>query len=267
MTTTSQTWTEEVLEVAGTSLQLVKGGAGEPLLIFHDEMGHPGWLRFHEALAQHYTLYIPSHPGFGQSGRLDWIMNMRDLAGWYLQALDELELGQVNAIGFSFGGWLAAEIATMCPHHFKKLALVGALGVKPPVGDIFDMFLAVAQDFITASFLDPDNTPEFEEVCPDDPSPEQVEAWAVAREEACRLGWKPYMHYRPLPHLLRRLKGLSTLIVWGREDPIVPLSAAEVYHEAIEGSKLVILDQCGHHPEMEKTDEFVQLVQGFLSET
>ena len=61
MTTTSQTWTEEVLEVAGTSLQLIKGGTGEPLLIFHDEMGHPGWLRFHEALAQHYTLYTSHH--------------------------------------------------------------------------------------------------------------------------------------------------------------------------------------------------------------
>ena len=67
MTTSTEPWTEEIVEVAGTRLQLVKGGAGEPLLILHDELGHPGWLRFHEALAQQHSLYMPLHPGFGKS--------------------------------------------------------------------------------------------------------------------------------------------------------------------------------------------------------
>ena len=265
MATASQTWTEEVVDVAGARVQLVKGGVGEPLLVLHGEMGHPGWLRYHEALAQHHTLHIPSHPGFGGSERLDWIMNMRDMAGWYLQALEDLGLGQVNVIGLSLGGWLAAEMATMCPHQFKRLVLVGAPGIRPPDGEIFDMFLAVAREFITTSFLDPSSTEEFQRVCPDNPTPEQREAWEVAREQACRLSWKPYMHYPALPYLLRRLRELPTLIVWGRQDPIVPLSAAEVYHQSIEGSRLAVLDNCGHHPEIEKSGEFVQLVQDFLS--
>src|SRR5919108_740378 len=111
MTTRTEPWTEEIVEVAGTRLQLVKGGSGEPLLILHDELGHPGWLRFHEALAQRHSLYIPSHPGFGKSDGLEWIMNMRDMAGWYLDALDELGLGPLPAVGFSLGGWLAAVYA------------------------------------------------------------------------------------------------------------------------------------------------------------
>ena len=191
MTTGSKTWTEEIVEVGGAKLQLVKGGTGEPLLILHGEMGHPGWLGFHEALSQHYTLYIPSHPGYGTSERLDWIMNMRDMAGWYLEALDELGLGQVNVVGFSLGGWLTAEMGSMCPHRFKRLVLVGAMGIRPPQGEIFDMFLAVAKELLTTGCLDPSNTPEFKQVCPDDPSPEQSEAWEIAREESCRLGWKP----------------------------------------------------------------------------
>ena len=191
MTTASRTWTEEILEVAGTRLQLIKGGRGEPLLILHDEMGHAGWLRFHEALAQQNTLYIPSHPSFGKSERLDWIMNMRDLAGWYLQALDDLELGPVNVVGLSFGGWLAAEMASMCPHLFKKLVLVSAPGIRPPVGEIFDMFQVVARSYSTRGFADPNSTPEFQQICPEAPSPEQTEAWELAREETCRLTWKP----------------------------------------------------------------------------
>lgn len=267
MTTRSQTWTEEMVEVAGTRFQLVKGGSGQPLLLLHDEMGHPGWLGFHEALAQHHTLQIPSHPGFGKSERLDWIMNMRDMAGWYLRALDELGLGRVNVVGLSLGGWLAAEMATMCPHQFNKMVLVGAPGILPPTGEIFDMFLVMAKDYITAGFADPDNTPEFKRVCPDEPTPEQIETWEVAREQACRLTWRPYMYDPSLPYLLRRLNGLPTLILWGEKDAIVPISTAEVYRESIEGSRLVVMENCGHRPEVESSEEFVRLVNGYLSES
>ena len=266
MTTSTQTWTEEIHNVAGTELQIIKGGAGELLLILHDEIGHHSWLRFHESLAQQSTIHIPSHPGFGKTPALDWIMNVRDMAGWYLQALDELGLDRVNVIGFSLGGWLAAEMATMCPHQFKKLVLVGPTGIKPPVGEIYDMFLEVAKEFITAGFLDPANNPEFEQVCPVEPSAEQVEAWEVAREEACRLGWRPYMYYPALPQLLGRIKELPTLIVWGQQDAIVPLSAGQVYHESIKGSRLVVMENCGHRPEVEKPAEFVELVQRFFAE-
>jgi pimeloyl-ACP methyl ester carboxylesterase len=156
-------------------------------------------------------------------------------------------------------------MATMCPTQFKKLVLVGATGIKPPSGQIYDMFLEVAKEFITTSYLKPAQTQEFPQICPEQPTPEQVEAWEMAREEACRLGWRPYMHYPSLPHLLHRLRKLPTLIVWGRQDAIVPVSAAEVYHASIPGSQLVILDDCGHHPEVEQSDEFVQRVQAFLA--
>ncbi len=267
MTTSSQTWTEETANLAGTDVRIVTGGTGEPLLILHDEMGHYAWFRFHEALAQQYKLHIPSHPGFGGTPPQQWITNVRDMAGWYLEALDDLGLGPVNVAGFSLGGWLAAEMVAMCPHLFKKLVLVAPTGIKPPVGEIYDMFLVVAKEFITEGFLDPAASEEFLQACPEDPATEQVEAWEVAREEACRLSWRPYMYNPSLPYLLRRLKGLPTLVIWGKEDGIVPLSCGDVYHEAIQGSRLAVMENCGHRPELEKPDEFLQLVQRFLSET
>jgi pimeloyl-ACP methyl ester carboxylesterase len=60
---------------------------------------------------------------------------------------------------------------------------------------------------------------------------------------------------------------VPTLIVWGQQDAIIPLSAAELYQASIPGARLVTLDQCGHHPEMEQADEFVRLVQAFLRDT
>jgi pimeloyl-ACP methyl ester carboxylesterase len=155
-------------------------------------------------------------------------------------------------------------MATMCPAQFKRLVLVGALGIKPPSGMIFDMFLEVAKEYLRLSFLNPAGTPEFAQICPETPTPEQVEAWEVAREQACRLGWRPYMHDPSLPHLLRRLRNLPTLIVWGQQDPIVPLGAAEVYQASIPGSRLAVLESCGHHPEVEQSEEFLRLVETFL---
>ena len=168
-------------------------------------------------------------------------------------------------MGFSIGGWLAAEMAVMSPELFKKLVLVGAAGVRPPQGEIYDMFLVVAKEFITNCVSDPANTPEFQKICPEEPTPEQVENWEMAREEACRLSWRPYMHNPSLPHLLHRLKNLPTLVLGGRQDGIVPLSAAEAYQTAIPGSQLSVIDDCGHRPEVEKPGEFVKLVNQFLS--
>ena len=265
MTTGSKSWTEEKLNIAGTTLDLVKGGSGQPLLILHDEIGHPGWLSFQETLSQRNTLYVPHHPGFGTSERLDWIMNIRDMAAWYLRALDEMGLGAVPVVGFSLGGWIAAEMAVMCPHQFNKMVLVGPMGVRPATGEIMDMFLMVVKNFITAGFHQPGNTPEFQVICPDEPTPEQAETWEIARVQASTLGWRPYMHDMSLPHLLPRLQTLPTLVICGKEDAVVPVSASEAYRDAIPGSRLEVMEGCGHRPEVENPGEFVQLVQGFLS--
>ncbi|MFN8555850.1 MAG: hypothetical protein U0531_00345 [Dehalococcoidia bacterium] len=85
----------------------------------------------------------------------------------------------------------------------------------------------------------------------------------MAREKSARLGWKPYMVGPALAHLLR-LINVPSLIVWGREDAVVPLSAGEAYRDAPAGSRLEILDQCGHHPEVEQRGQFLALVEPFL---
>ncbi len=264
MSTGSLTWTEASTQAAGVNLHIVTGGSGDPLLVLHDEMGQTAPLRFAEELAGDFTLHMPAHPGFGITDRLDWIMSVRDLASWYLRAIEELGLERVNVLGLSLGGWLAAEMACQSPQTFKKMALVAPAGIKPPTGEILDMFLVVAKEYIEVSILDPNSTREYISICPEEPSPEQVELWEAAREEAARLTWRPYMYHPALPHLLGRLKDLPTLLVWGEQDAVIPTSAGEAYQQAIQGARLEILPGCGHHPELEKTKEFVGLVRDFF---
>ncbi len=262
--TTTAAYTQERVQVAGAEMQILKGGSGDPLVVLHDEMGQPGWLQIHEELAKNHTVYAPSLPGFGVTDRLDWVMNIRDIATWTLWALDDLGLSNINVVGFSLGGWLAAEMATQDPRVFKKMALVSPAGILPPTGEILDMFLIVSKEFITAGFHNPETAPEFQAVCPDEPTPELVEAWETAREEACRLTWRPYMHDRSLPHRLGRLQNLPSLIVWGRNDEVVPASAGEVYNASIPGSRLVTVENCGHRVDAEKSADLARNLGEFF---
>ena len=106
----SQEWKEEIVHIAGIEMPVIKGGSGKPLLILHDELGYPGWLGWQRALARERTLVIPMAPGFSRAPRIEWVENVRDLACVYARLLREQDLDNIDVIGFSFGGWLAAEM-------------------------------------------------------------------------------------------------------------------------------------------------------------
>ena len=166
-------------------------------------------------------------------------------------------------MGLSLGGWLAAEMAVMCPQLFERLVLVGAAGVKPTQGEITDIFLLSPAELTAKMFHDPKQAPEYEQLYGSPPTPEEQDLLTRNHEMAARITWKPYMHDPRLPSLLRRLR-LPTLIVWGRQDAIMPVNCAEIYHQNIRGSQLVIMEQCGHVPPIEKPQEFVAIVSEFL---
>jgi pimeloyl-ACP methyl ester carboxylesterase len=257
-------WTEQKLRVGQAELDVVKGGSGKPLLVFHGELGDPGRLTWHSALAAERTLWIPQHPGFGKSPYVDWVMDMRDLAAFYARFAREQNLMPVDVIGFSLGGWLAAEMAAQNARQFARMILVGAAGLRPPSGEIMDLFTVTARTYLNRNVLNPQSNPEFNKLFGGEQTPAQFEAWEDARAETARIAWKPYMFDQAMPHLLENVVGLPTLLIWGREDPVVPLSAGELYSKQIQGSRLVVFDNCGHMPEVEKTEDFVREVRNFL---
>ena len=257
-------FTEETVSVGGCDLQLFKGGAGDPLLVLHGAGGNRGPLGYAQALAEHYTVYLPSHPGFGKSGRPDWIESVRDLALFYTWFQEEQGLEGARCIGFSMGGWMAAEMAATRRHAFSKMMLVGAAGIKPRQGEIADIFIITPAQVAELSFHDPAQAPEYDEIYGGTPTPEQVAQSERDREMAVRVCWKPYMHDPRLPLLLERVT-IPTRVLWGRQDKLVPVECGEQYQQAIKGSDLVVLDGCGHSPQIEKPQEFVTAALEFLA--
>src|SRR5262245_32422859 len=263
--TTAGSYTETFVEVADVRLQLRKGGTGEPLLILHGELGVPGWLQAYELLAEHFTVYVPSLPGFGRSAHPDWIISVRDLAAWVTWFVRDLQLPQpLHVIGCSMGGWIAAEIATVNAALFTKMVLVGAAGLKPEGGEVWDYFVHAPREAFAQAFYDPEHVPEYSQYYGKVWTPEEELQVESNREMASRLLWKPYMRSHTLPALLRGI-ATPTLLVWGCEDAIVPLNVSTLYQQAIPGATVQIIDRCGHMPEMEKPTEFVQVVLDFLT--
>ncbi|PYM41544.1 MAG: hypothetical protein DME16_24855 [Candidatus Rokuibacteriota bacterium] len=145
-------WTTDEMRVAGSLLRVRKGGAGDPVLVLHHEIGSPERLPFYDALARRFTVYVPSHPGYDGSERPGWMRNVRDVAVTYQALIAALNLSKVSVIGLGFGGWIAAEMATMAPRGLHRVVLVGAMGIKPAQSDILDEALVSYIDYVRAGF-------------------------------------------------------------------------------------------------------------------
>lgn len=256
-------WHERRVTTGGAELVVRSAGRGRPLLVLHEELGDPGSLAWQADLAAERELLLPLHPGFGRTPRLEWVAGMRDLACFYAGWLRGEGLAPVEVVGISFGGWLAAEMMANDPSLFSRAILVAPPGIRPATGEIFDLFTVTAAKYVQASVVDR-RAPELPSLFGGTRTPEQFEAWEDARAQVARLAWQPYLYNPSLPRLLELMPAPPTLLVWGRADPIVPLAVGEAYARAIAGARLVVLDGCGHRPEIERREAFVGEVRDFL---
>jgi pimeloyl-ACP methyl ester carboxylesterase len=254
---------EEWITVGGTKVHTLIGGRGDPLLVLHGAGGHRGWRRWMARVADHFTVYAPTHPGFGASDSADWMESIDDLARFYLWFLDEIGASRARVIGHSIGGWTAAEMAVMNPGAIERLVLVAPTGIKPEHDEILDVFFHPPDQLLGMSVHDPKSVPEWAELFGTPPTPAEIDVAMRNREMTARLTWKPYMFNPRLPHFLPRVT-VPALIVWGRQDRIVPLECGEQYARLLPDARLAVLQACGHMPPIEKPDEFAALVADFL---
>lgn len=252
----------ERLSVGDIELDVIRRGAGRPILLLHGMQNVNPQARFLDLLGQRAEIIAPSHPGFGHSARPADFDTVYDLVHLYLDVLDTLSYERMTLMGLSFGGWIAAELAVTCAHRIDRLVLVDALGIKisdRETPDILDVFNTSPQEVQRRSWHDPDIwSPDFDAMS-DDELVMRARNW----ESLCLYGWHPYMYNPQLKRWLRRI-AMPTLVLWGASDGIVQPSYGRAYSEFIPGSQFELIAQAGHHPEIEQPEVFAERVATFL---
>ena len=252
----------QVIAIAGVELEMCEAGEGPPILFLHGAQGFAPEHPYVAPLSERHRLIAPSHPGFGTSSLPDWIDSVDDIAYIHLELLDRLRLDQVDVIGCSIGGWIAAELATKAPKTVRRLVLVGPVGVKTgPVDrlDVPDIFALPQSNLQKLLFHDPERM----RVDPARLSDEQLAISARNRETLALLSWEPYMHNPKLRHRLHRVTA-PALFLRGESDGLVSAEYFAAYARLLPNARTATIAAAGHAPHVEQTEEFARTVLQFL---
>lgn len=259
---------EKSVTVFGAKLHYIDAGSGPVVVLLHglgDDIGV--WESVVPALAAKHRVIALDQIGFGRSDKP--LLSYR--AGTFVDFLDgflnELKIDRASLVGNSLGGWIAADYAVTHPERVDRLVLCDAAG-----------YAAVAKTMEprTLSALHLSSREDIRYLGPltfhDQRFYEDVD---LAFKQRVSSG-DSYTINQLLDSMIRgedvldgRLGAIHkpTLIVWGREDKLIPLNFAERFHKEIAGSRLQIIDNCGHMPQVECPKEFITALLEFLGDT
>jgi pimeloyl-ACP methyl ester carboxylesterase len=242
-------------------------GQGDPVLYLHPA-GGLFWDAFLERLSRSHTVYAPEHPGTtpGAEDAIGKVDSFFDLLLVYEELTRALGLRKPVLIGQSYGGMMAADLAATFPELPGRLVLLDPIGLWRDDAPIHLVAFtgSLPHELPGKLFHDPACegaramfTP------PADPELAIKAGAAVVWALGCtgKFFWPIADH-----GLGKRLFRVAapTLIVWGREDALVPVSYAEAFARAIRDSRVRIVEECGHIPQAEKPEETFDAVAAFL---
>jgi pimeloyl-ACP methyl ester carboxylesterase len=271
------------VEIDGTPVNYVDIGEGdrEPIVLVHGLAGQwQNWLENLPRLAQERRVIAPDLPGHGLTPMPREQITISGY-GRYVDALCQtLELGQVDMVGNSMGGFVAAEVAIQFPQRIDQLVLVSAAGIGS--ADVAKMPIMTFGRLMRA--LASHGTASFDRSLAARPRSRHHTLALVARYPSrlkADLAYEGFFKGAGKPGFLDALRAnlnydfrdrlpeirQPTLIVWGENDSIIPVRDAHEFERLIPDSRKVVMKATGHVPMAERPSTFNELVLDFLAET
>jgi pimeloyl-ACP methyl ester carboxylesterase len=246
-------------------VRVQSAGDGPALVFFHGPWGLT-WDPFLDGLARHFTVHAPEHPGTTPDTPDDvyHLNGLWDLVLCYDEVLGALGLEDPVLVGHSFGGMVACELAAAYPRRARRLVLIDPIGLWRDADPIANWMMLDPARLRGAIFHDPDGEAARRMLgVADDP-----DAAAAAR---VRLMWAMGTTGKfiwPIPDkgLARRIHRVTapTLLVWGKEDRVVPPVYADEFGRRIPGARVQTVDGAGHAPHLEHPEKVARMVVDFL---
>lgn len=245
-------------------------GSGPALVFFHPASGLY-WDQFLDRLAEDFTVYAPELPGTtpGDPYAIHKVDTYRDLLLIYEEVIRTLGLVNAPAVGLSMGGMVACDLAACYPSLFSHLVALAPSGLwrdDAPVA-IADVYVAPPEKLPGFLFKDP-SIPAAQAMLalPEDPAaiPAHVAQMVWCLGCAGKFMW-PFPEHG-LRQRLHRVD-VPTLILWGKDDALIPSLYAREFGDAIAGSEVRIYPDCGHLLQMEQLEQSLADVKGFLGQS
>jgi pimeloyl-ACP methyl ester carboxylesterase len=242
----------------GLTVTFTDRGTGPCVLVLHGGAGPMSVARFVETMSASHRVLSPTQPGFGGTTRPDWFRNIDDVARAFIELLDRLALKDVLVIGFSMGGWVAAELATRASGRLRGVVLVDSAGIEVEGESCADVFELTPQQLSALSYHDPVTYG----LDPSKLSPEQRAAMTTNFAALAVYGRERHMQD---PTLRGRLASVQTpaLVIWGDSDRIVTPAYGQTYAKSFPRSRFEVIAKCGHMPQFEQPARLLELVRAF----
>jgi len=273
----------DFLEVDGLKVACVLTGHGPPVLLLHG-FGEfiESWAYNIPALSQHFTVVAPDLPGHGQSDPPQQDVTLPYCLRFVIGLMDSLGIERASLVGRSMGGPVCLGLAAEHPGRVNRIVLVSSAGytsrvplhyrlaVLPILGDILLGPPALINETtvrlaMKRQFYDPNRLPaDWTRIaCHYLRMPHRnMTIRSIIRANANLISPRPRAD---VPHYLPQVK-TPILIIHGRQDRLVPAEQANVAVHLMPGAGLLLLDECGHNPQMEHASRFNESVVSFLLE-
>ena len=257
---------EKTIEIDGNTIRYVEeGNSTKNLLLIHG-LGASAerWEHVIPQFAKNYRVLVPDLIGFGLSDKpvVDYTTDY--LSEFIRKFLKKLGIDSVSIIGSSLGGQIGAEFTYQNNSMVEKLVLISPSGIMKHSTPALDAYVMAA-------------------LYPSDSSASNAFQIMSGSKNIDKKTIKGFVQRMKLPNakmaFMSTLLGLKdaeiiseklvsikspTLIIWGENDPIIPIKYAQSFVSEIDDCRFVKMENCGHTPYVESPDKFFKIVSDFL---
>ncbi len=273
------------VSIHGHEVGYRRAGRGETVLLIHGLAGNSRtWKDVMPALARHYDVVAPDLLGHGESAKPMGDYSLGAHASGLRDLMWALGIQHATIVGHSFGGGVAMQLAYQHPEMCNRLVLVGSGGLGREVSLLLRLVTLPGIEYLMPVLFPrcvADRGSDVSRAIRDRTGIRQPRLGEVWRSYASLAGAENRKAFvrtirtviEPTGQSVSALdrihlaSHLPTLIVWGTDDHVIPVSHAHVAHDAIPGSRLELLDGVGHFPHTEAPDRFVEVLLDFLATT
>ena len=259
---------EKTVAVFGAKIRYLEAGdQTKPTVILLHGLGAQAdsWQLNVAALTPNFHVIAPDQIGFGKSDKPFLKYRVGTYADFLDKMMAELKIERASLVGNSLGGWVAALTAIKYPNRVEKIVIADAAGLAPPAIDFERIYQlnSSTRDEIRANlkliFFNP--MLQNNEMLVD-----QFMAQRILTNDGYTISALIESIRRKEDFLDNRLGEIKkpTLIIWGRQDGLLPLADGEKFNKGIKGSEFAVFDNCGHVPQFEKAADFNKRISEFL---